>query len=164
MGKWEMSYGKSEIEEWKKDGWSFRIKTVKGKRYITRRKDGRERSLGRYDADLWRIIEGASEEVSKIEKELEAKRTIRLIVRNLMASQMYSTCVHNVKGYCHYMKFPFQPPFFNIINARIGKGHYTEIREKGKSEYWVFKTESFLCNNCPAYKQDMNVSTDNFWI
>jgi hypothetical protein len=41
-----------EILGYIKEGWHFRIKTVKERRYITRRRGQQERSLGPYDEGL----------------------------------------------------------------------------------------------------------------
>ena len=38
------------------DGWRFSIKNVKGKKYITRKRKGEERSLGPYNDGLWSLI------------------------------------------------------------------------------------------------------------
>ena len=51
--KWgikEMRISKDQIREWKKDEWKFRVKKVKGYKYISRRKGKDERGLGRYNA------------------------------------------------------------------------------------------------------------------
>ena len=39
-GTMEMSVTRDKIREWKRDGWKFRVKDVKGKRYISRRRRG----------------------------------------------------------------------------------------------------------------------------
>jgi hypothetical protein len=74
----ETSVSKDEIKEWKKDGWVFRVKEVKGKQYITRRNGKQERGLGRYDDKLWRLIKNTSIEPSDHERrkmlELETEK------------------------------------------------------------------------------------------
>jgi len=45
--------GNNGIERYFREGWHFRIKTVKGHRYITRRKGQEERSLGAFNNSLW---------------------------------------------------------------------------------------------------------------
>ena len=48
--------GRDDIRRYIRDGWRFRIKTVKGLRYITRRKGQKERSLGPFKPELWALI------------------------------------------------------------------------------------------------------------
>ena len=64
------------INDWKKDGWSFRIKVVKGNRYITRRKGKQETSLGRYNNELWNMIEATSIEKTRQEERVEQEKRI----------------------------------------------------------------------------------------
>lgn len=46
----------ADIEAFLKEGWNFRVKVVKGRRYVTRRKGQQERSLGPYSEELWDTI------------------------------------------------------------------------------------------------------------
>lgn len=50
------SASQEDIIELHRKGWSFRVKTVKGKQYFSARKGGEERGLGPYTQDLRKLI------------------------------------------------------------------------------------------------------------
>jgi len=56
VGNGEMSLEKGQIESWIAEGWTFRVKEIHGKRYMTRRKGKLERSLGPFSEEKWRQI------------------------------------------------------------------------------------------------------------
>jgi hypothetical protein len=45
-----------DIIKWISEGWRFRVKTSHGKRYITRRRGGTERSVCAFQEDVWKRI------------------------------------------------------------------------------------------------------------
>jgi hypothetical protein len=60
------------LARWIADGWRFRDKTSGGHRYITRLKDGVERSLGPYDDELWHRIQAMRQPRLNLREELVA--------------------------------------------------------------------------------------------
>ena len=149
-----MSFGRSEIIQWKKDGWTFRKKTVKGYQYITRRKGKQEKSLGRYSEKLWEMVEGTSFEISRFERRCEVENTIKLIINVIRSSQMSGSCSNIVDGFCHFWKFREKPGFFIIAESGLGEGYFREVCNEQNHSFWVFKAEPFYCGDCSAYKKD----------
>jgi hypothetical protein len=139
------------IKKWKIDGWNFRKKTVKGYHYITRRKGKQEKSLGKYNEGLWKLIERTTIEPSLNEKRDKAKKTIVQILDLLRPIIMSTSCSHIVDELCFFWKYYERPGFFNIADAQLGEGYYRKISNKNEKEFWVFKARSFYCRNCSAY-------------
>jgi hypothetical protein len=146
-----MGVSREEIKQLKIDGWTFRIKTVKGKRYISRRKGKQEKGLGRYNDGLWKLIENTTIEPSHSEWRREAEKIIEGIIDVIRPIKMSTNCSHIIDGYCHLWRFSEKPGFFNIADDRIGKGYYRQIIEEKDSSFWVFKAEPFYCRKCSAY-------------
>jgi hypothetical protein len=148
---------REEIVAWKKEGWTFRVKTVKEKRYITRRKGNKEKSLGRFHGELWALIEKAirdtRKDTLKVKKEREYENLVNSIVVNMRAFEMSKKCAHIVNEYCHYWGYDERPGFFNIVDYNIGKEYYKKIKKKGFDSLWVFRAVPFYCQNCPSYKR-----------
>ena len=55
-------------------GWHFFIRTVAKKKYITIRRRGKERSLGPYSDEVWRVIEGIDNRRTKLGKQTEIQK------------------------------------------------------------------------------------------
>ena len=60
------------LVQWIAEGWRFRVKTSRGRRYITRLKEGIERSLGPYDEELWLRIQAMQRPRLNLREELIA--------------------------------------------------------------------------------------------
>jgi hypothetical protein len=146
-----MSIKRDEIKQWKINGWRFRKKTVKGNQYITRRKGKLERSLGRYNEKLWKLIENTAVEPTPSELQREAKKIIESIMELIRQNSMSRSCSHIIGEYCHYWRFSEKTGFFDIADNRLGKGYYRKVEIAGKTSFWVFKAEPFYCRNCSAY-------------
>ena len=151
-GTMEMSVTREKIREWKRDGWKFRVKDVKGKRYISRRRGGEERGLGGYNEGLWRLIQSTKVEPSKLELRDEVERAVEDIVKRIREYHMSSSCVHVVDGFCDYWRIDERLGFFNIVDARLGEGYYREVVTGEGSSYWVFRAARFYCANCPVFR------------
>ena len=151
-----MRVSQEEIRQWKIDGWGFRIKTVKGNRYITRRKGKKERSLGKFDEKLWKLIEGTTLGPSEVERWRDIEKTIEKIIEQIRTKQMSQTCSHIIEGFCYLWKFYEQPGFFNIADNGLGKGYYKQVESGKGSPFWVFKAEPFYCRNCSAFRGKKN--------
>ena len=145
----EMEYTAEDIQNWKKDGWSFRLKTVKGRKYVTRRKGKQEKSLGRYSDQLWNTIQKSSTEKTRQEKRIVQENRITDILSTIRPSLMSRLCKHVVDGYCFFWRSDEPYGFFSIAD-NIGVGFYKKI-EDGDSSFWVFKAVPFYCKNCSAF-------------
>jgi hypothetical protein len=147
----EMSVSQDQIKEWKKEGWKFRVKEVKEKKYISRRKGTDEKGLGRYDDKLWRLIQNTRIEPSELELRLEAEELVGGLLKTMRVYHMSLNCIHVVEGFCHFWKFDEEPGFFNIVDDRIGEGYYEQVVTGEGPTFWVFKAVRFYCANCPAF-------------
>lgn len=78
------------MKKWISEGWKFRIKTSHGRKYITRRKKGEERSLGKYNENLWNLIKE-----STIEKTLEKERSIEALQNEIETLKISLTTMQN---------------------------------------------------------------------
>ena len=146
-----MSVNQDEIEYWKNDGWAFRIKTVKGKRYITRRKGKQEKSLGRFDEKLWNLIQRGSVIPKKVEERIKAQQTIESLLRVYRSFEMSLDCSHIVDGFCYFWRYGEQPGFFRIADKVSLSEYYKEVDFGVESSFWVFKAEHFYCRGCTGY-------------
>jgi len=153
-GNVEMSISKDQIREWKKEGWKFRVKKVKGIKYISRRKGKEERGLGRYSDELWRLIQNTRIEPSEFEQRREAEILVEDLLKTVREYHMSVNCYHIVEGFCHFWRYDEKPGFFNIVDDRIGEGYYKKIVTGESSTFWVFKAVRFYCSNCLAFREE----------
>jgi hypothetical protein len=70
-----VSHSQENLEQRIAEGWRFRIKTSRGHRYITRRRGGQERSLGRYTDHLWKQIQALIQSPTQTATELDNVKT-----------------------------------------------------------------------------------------
>jgi hypothetical protein len=148
----EMSVSRDQIREWKKDGWKFRVKVVKGKRYVSRRRGGEEKGLGLYDDGLWRLIRDTGVGPSDLELRGEVEGVVEGLVKVIREYHMSSSCVYIVDGFCDFWRYRERQGFFNIVDVRRGVGYYREVVTGEGSSYWVFRAERFYCAGCPAFR------------
>ena len=148
-----MSVSQDQIKEWKKEGWKFRVKVVKEKKYISRRKGKDEKGLGRYDDELWRLIQNTRIEPSELELRVETEKLVEGLVKTIREYHMSLNCIHIVEGFCHYWKYDEKPGFFNIVDNRVGEGYNKQVVTGEGSTFWVFKAVIFYCANCPVFKE-----------
>lgn len=65
--------GKSiDVEQLYRDGWRFRVKTSKGKKYVSARRSGDEKGLGVFTQELWNRIEKLSAEGRNNTREIKS--------------------------------------------------------------------------------------------
>lgn len=152
-----MGITEDDIREWKKEGWKFRVKTVKGKRYVTRRKGKEEKGLGRHSDELSKLIENTRIGPTRSEIRQEGEELVEGIMKQLRVSHMSFNCTHIVEGFCRYWRYRDKPGFFNIVDDRIGEGYYKQVEAGKESSFWVFKAVNFYCLNCSAFgKKNMH--------
>ena len=149
----EMSVSRDEIKEWKKKGWKFRVKKVQGKKYIARRKGKLERGFGRYNDELWRLIQDTRIEPSEFEQRLEVEERVQGLLKTIRTYHLSTHCAHIVEGFCYFWRYDYEFGFFNIVDVRLGEGYYKRIVPGEGPPFWVFKAVNFYCNNCPAFKE-----------
>jgi len=138
-------------------GWYFRTKVVKGRRYITRRKGQEERGFGPFDPDVWATIdqmremsdeeprsigkgprpdEGAGESSRVVSDrtrpgevtESEWSRLDKEISMDRGIQMMMSCVYRDDEGYCSYWDWEDKPNFFGLLDDLIGGEIYKKKR------------------------------------
>jgi hypothetical protein len=155
MGK--NSYSVEEIKVLIRSGWNFRIKKVHGKNYITRRKGQTEKSLGRYDENLWKLIETLT---GKKQPSLSGTMAERLDKAQILFEKWdnelgvhrgfiaMNSCVFvDREEYCMYYRFENKPNFSRHMEKLMG----TDFLKLTACAFWVHKANIRFCKNCHAY-------------
>lgn len=142
------------VNEYIRCGWSFRIKTSKGRQYITRRRGQEERGMGRFTEELWSVIERLKNELLETvnhapgkvaantdtpsesehnESEVLPKGLSRreFLVKRIEDSitvhrggLKMGGCMHNMNSYCTYWLWSSRPPFFDHVDECFGSDQY----------------------------------------
>jgi len=156
MGKKDVD--KENVLGYIKQGWNFRIKVVKGRRYITRRKGQVERGFGSFDPDLWATIsqmkekksdkeslsirrgpgldEGTKELSNVVPNRIRSSEVIETKWRRLQEEismhrgvQMMVSCMYrDEEGFCSYWNWENKPNFFGLLDDLIGGEIYKKKR------------------------------------
>jgi ribosomal protein L34 len=145
-----MSLSQDDIQNWKDDGWKFRVKTVKGKKYITRRRGKQEKGLGRFDEILWKMINRGSILSKKDLERIEYEKQIESLMYVYRGFEMSLDCVHITDGYCFFWKYDEQPGFFRLADSISAGTYYRKVDHDAKL-FWVFIALPFYCRGCTAY-------------
>jgi len=147
-------FDEEDVLGYVRDGWHFRVKSVKGRKYITRRKGQKERGVGPFDPDLWASInlftpQSAEEETSLIQEESVLEKGIndlpkgtpdwfrasvefemkwRRLLKDISMHrglEMVRTCMHlDDEGLCSYWSWENEPNFFGLLDELMGSGMY----------------------------------------
>ena len=177
MGK--SSPHKKDLLGYIREGWYFRTKTVKGRRYITRRKGEKERGMGPFDPDLWAMINMLVQQTAEEEESVLEKGTVNLPRRTTHLDsgarefnmkfgrlfehismyrgiEMMQTCIHlDEEGYCTYWNWEKKPNFLGLLDELLGSECYEKrrISKKGLSvDRWMVKAFQWYCSSCPVYQ------------
>lgn len=153
-------YSEEDIRAFIREGWNFRVKPSRGRRYITRRRGQDEKSLGPYSDELWGTIERLREQrahlpeyVSEIMKVQE--RALKDLDEHLSLERsvhMMINCVHKDEGgNCIFWTWSSKPNFYEYAEELfVGK----DIRLVGGrgSKKWVVRASTWFCKYCPAFR------------
>jgi hypothetical protein len=156
---WGMGFNREEIREWIREGWSFRVKTVKGKEYISRRIGDVEKGMGRYEPNTWRLIQNTIAELSE-RKQIEENQRIAMnslieALETVRTLEVLMNCSYIVDGYCSFWRYKEKPEIFGQADERY-KDEYWRKNESYGVHPWIFKVLPWYCNNCPAFKPKEN--------
>jgi len=156
-------------------GWHFFIRTVAERRYITIRRKGKERSLGPYSDEIWKLIQGidnreAREDATRIlsnkmkspksltqprvisETEDPFLKTLEEIKRYILEYNFYKCLQINADGFCDYWRLEEPPEYEKQLNQKESEFLFKKVKqEHGKTTVWILKPLPAICNNCPAY-------------
>ena len=157
-----------ELTSLRNDGWHFRIKTVKGKRYIAARKGRDEKGIGPFSDELWGEIQkliclgvelkgGAS---PKDKTSDEGDEDLLFHVRKLNESLRMSRGSHMARyclfkdneNYCEYWQWNREPHLYKYITKIWGENMFrTSSDEASGSTRWALKAFPYMCAGCPAF-------------
>lgn len=176
--------GQVDEEEMKKlifDGWNFRIKTVSGKKYITRRKGQKERGMGKFSKKLWRLLSDIQEDVntsvsresssskhvdqnsdneSLIDSLMETHRLLESGVLKDRGVYMWSNCIYkDEEGYCIFWNWDKQPSFFRFSEELSLDNHkFKMVYINGvETSRWVYSASPWYCQSCPIFETDLTI-------
>lgn len=170
-----------EISGYIDQGYYFRVKEVKGKKYITRRKGREEKSLGRYAEKVWLMILRAQNQIDEAisEKPTETiseqpdeklipdtRRILDQLKEEISLSKaliMFTNCMHIEEGLCTYWHWETRPGFFDTLDKfdSVPESSYelTDIVQEGRIEKrWTVKAQGLFCLNCPAYISEKDIA------
>jgi hypothetical protein len=157
-----------ELTSFIKDGWRFRIKTVKGKRYISARKGGDEKGVGPFSEELWGEIQKLSDLGVDLKKGVSLKEKtsneenkdlllhvhkINDLLRGTRGAYMASYCLFkDNENYCEYWQWNTEPPLYSYITEIYGQQMFRAYGEEASgSKRWVIKAFPYTCAGCPAF-------------
>ena len=157
---------KKEITYLMKEGWYFRIKTVKKYRYITARKNNAERILETYNDKTWSLIQTLKEKKEKVEPDSTSQTTNNIKAKKYLINfdnfteelhryfwvSKLSRCLFiGENRYCRYWKLKELPPFIQQSNEFTGDDYFKLFIDVDGSKYWRIKAIGLTCKNCPAF-------------
>ena len=147
----------TQVHEYYRAGWRFRVKTSKGKRYITRRKGQTEKGMGRFTNERWGVIERLKDEHPRTDNHAQKKvaaanRTpatsgasepgmmpLGLSRREYLLEKIDDhialkrgtskmvECRYVVNHYCSYWTWSSRPLFFDDVDECFSPGMYTRM-------------------------------------
>ena len=147
----------TKVKEYIRDGWNFRVKTSKGKRYITRRRGQDEKGMGRFIDEHWSAIERIRDEylevsnraqedvAAKIDSPIESEasesevsppglsRREYLMKKIIDHIDLYRgalkmvECRYNVNKHCVYWTWIRRPSFFDDVDECFGPNMYARM-------------------------------------
>ena len=149
-----------DVQQYIDEGYSFRVKTVKNRKYITARKGQMEKSLGPYTEEKWRTITRLKEEPeaegekperkisqeSPLDAEINALKNIRMLHKVM-------NCKHVGAGrVCTYWKIS-DPSLIKMARDDLS-GHLYEVCESKKGgQVLHFRAIALVCMDCLAFKE-----------
>ena len=163
-------------------GWHFFIRTVDERKYITIRRKGKERSLGPYSDELWRMIEGlgdkgrregptgdlsdkqespSSLEPTRVLNESASRilKTVQELARNVTSSK-HRNCVQiGVDGFCGHWVLDELPEQAKQLTLKETEYMFKKLSSAdGKASGWRLKPFASICTNCPAFFDERMIS------
>jgi hypothetical protein len=137
-----------DIRNWIKEGWKFREKKSKGRKYITRRMGAKtERSLGPFNQELWNRIESIRRESDEPPEETDPMSLFYSLIELNRASLNSLECLNiDDEGYCTYWRWG---PDYAFLRFR-GDLEIKEVKDGGKKAY-LFHANIRYCKGCNAY-------------
>ena len=158
-----------ELTSLRNAGWHFRIKTVKGKRYISARKGKDEKGVAPFSDELWGEIqnltklngglkEGASiKEKTSNEEHKNLRELVRMIHEELRLSRsahMARFCLFKDReNFCEYWQWSEEPRAYSLFTKLLGENIFRVVRDEATGlRRWAIRASEFTCAGCPAFR------------
>ena len=157
-----------EVEKLIAEGWSFRVKKVKERKYISARKGKYEKGLGAHSEENWALINRLLRK-GRIEAGVPAYEPFKVNdssrpkgvmlfneVREWFSAKRtghkMSTCIFKGNDdFCTYWQWFVEPPI-------IVQDPSYPIRRKGTSNgdlgVWYLRATEYVCWDCPVFMDD----------
>lgn len=163
------------LRKYHRQGWHFFIRTVDERKYITIRRKGKERSLGPYSDELWKIIEGLGDKGARegqagdlpnkqeSPRGLEQARVLNESANRILKtfqelarfvkSNKHRRCVQvRVDGFCGRWILEKLPEQAKQLTQKETEYMFKKLSSAdGKNIGWYLKPFDSICKNCPAY-------------
>jgi hypothetical protein len=162
--------GNNEIKEddiitWLEEGWRFRKKQSRGRNYITRRKQKKEKSLGPYDQELWDAIQNLSqrEGFKKTTKnnnfQIQINQITKLLIRDRDYNVIGSCIFMNDESYCRYFTYWDKTEAMKMLDEMDMSDGYAliDIDINGKNEKKYSYVGTRQCKNCLTFLNEKMV-------
>jgi hypothetical protein len=176
-----------EIKSLLAEGWAFRIKESHGKRYITRRKGGKERSIGPYSEDLWNLInkgqkpaKASSTEtkeheavttasslessmnilsrIESLESEVKQLKSLSDPVKVKIAKCCHIASQHG-KKYCKTWSWEIRP---NNLAKILPNVSFRKEKIYGEAR-WHVSPHPEICGPCTKFMENLPLSSDQLF-
>ena len=154
-------YSEEDIIDFIREGWNFRVKTTKGRRYISRRIGQMERNLGPYSDKLWNTITRLREQAPQFpeipsEGMKEYERAWKLLDEYLNTERsiyMMMNCVHkDPEGNCTSWTWPGKPKFYEDAEKIFMAENIKSVGTRSHPK-WVVRASIWFCKHCPIFKE-----------
>ncbi len=150
MGKRDLT--KEELKKLVKEGWTFRNRKINGTYYMSRRKGKNERGLGRYNEDLWKMIQEISSkaQTKKGPHLSETKDDWLEQLPHYQSVIKIITCLFRDKdGYCSFYEVPDHHGKTEMEQSQ--RNDLYKIVSIDDKEVRFYKVNKALCRNCSAF-------------
>ena len=156
-----------ELTSLRNAGWRFRIKTVKGKRYISARKGKEEKGIAPFSEELWGEIHNLTklngdlkEEVSPKESNEEIEnlqnqfKILKEALQLMRSAHMARFCLFKDReNFCEYWQWSEEPRAYSLFTKLLGENIFRVVRDEATGlRRWAIRASEFTCAGCPAFR------------
>lgn len=155
---------RKQIEEFALNGWDFRVKPRKNKKYVSRRKGPQEKGLGRYTDEYWEMIQDVKRSLTEakeksMQTQTETKETIHPLLiaweeleQNMKIYLNFRCLYLEHDRFCGYWLLEDLPRHGKQLDQTILEDYFRKVNSvDGKTQAWAFKPTKGVCSSCPSF-------------
>jgi hypothetical protein len=162
---------REEIKALAADGWRFRVKERKGILYISARRGKKEKGLGSYSDEFWAMIEEAKKSLTDKLEHPERLRQTQIVaegkddpwiksieeIKRWMSWYRFMNCLHiGADGFCDYWSMKELPKYVEQLRKKESDYLFKKVNlEEGEVVFWAFRPVPSICNDCPAFIDEL---------